>query len=178
MTGGLFLDRDGTIIKHVPYLSDPAQVKLCPGAREALERALQLGFKLFLFTNQSGIGRGMYTLEDAQACNAQMLKLLNLGPDVFTDTCIAPEAPHEPVNYRKPSPKYILEQIKIHNLATHNSYMIGDSIKDIEAGQAAGIHVIGIDNPQLPEAEHIQGRAQSEIKICKSLLEAIMGIDG
>jgi D-glycero-D-manno-heptose 1,7-bisphosphate phosphatase len=57
MSKALFLDRDGTIIVDKHYLADPAGVELIPGVRSALQRARELGYKLFLFTNQSGIGR-------------------------------------------------------------------------------------------------------------------------
>ena len=57
----VFLDRDGTVIEHDPYLSDPALVRLIPGAAEALKRLRRAGFALVLVTNQSAIGRGMLT---------------------------------------------------------------------------------------------------------------------
>ncbi|MFI5337077.1 MAG: HAD-IIIA family hydrolase, partial [Opitutales bacterium] len=68
----LFLDRDGTLILDKDYLADPAGVELLPGAAAALQRARTLGYRLFLFTNQSGIGRGFHTIEDAHRCNARM----------------------------------------------------------------------------------------------------------
>ncbi len=74
----LFLDRDGTLIVDKVYLADPAGVELIPGAAEGLRRARSLGFKLFLFTNQSGIGRGLHTMEDTQRVNARMEELLGL----------------------------------------------------------------------------------------------------
>ena len=57
----VFLDRDGTLIEHVHYLSDPAHVRLLPGAAEALQRLRRAGFARVLVTNQSAIGRGMLT---------------------------------------------------------------------------------------------------------------------
>ena len=73
----LFLDRDGTIIRDMGYLSDPDGVELLDGAKEALQRVCA-SHHLYLFTNQSGIGRGYYTLEQAQAVNARMMELLAL----------------------------------------------------------------------------------------------------
>ncbi|HLP25150.1 MAG TPA: HAD-IIIA family hydrolase, partial [Acidobacteriota bacterium] len=75
---GLFLDRDGTIIHDRDYLCDPAGVELIPGAATALHRARELGYQLFLFTNQSGIGRGYHTIEHTHRCNARMEELLAL----------------------------------------------------------------------------------------------------
>ena len=74
----LFLDRDGTLIVDKVYLADPAGVELIPGAADALRRARALGYRLFLFTNQSGIGRGYHTLEDTQRVNARLEELLGL----------------------------------------------------------------------------------------------------
>jgi D-glycero-D-manno-heptose 1,7-bisphosphate phosphatase len=100
----VFLDRDGTIIHHVPYLSNPNDVKLIDGAREALIQLLNSDYKLFVLTNQSGIGRGYYTEEQAHACNQRMLDLLNLPEPGILEIKIAPEAPHQPSKYRKPPP--------------------------------------------------------------------------
>jgi D-glycero-D-manno-heptose 1,7-bisphosphate phosphatase len=103
----LFLDRDGTLIFDKVYLADPAGVELIPGAAEGLARARALGFRLFLFTNQSGIGRGLHTLEDTHRVNERMEELLGLSRPIFDGICIAPEAPGEPSDYRKPSPRFI-----------------------------------------------------------------------
>ncbi|WP_415908216.1 D-glycero-alpha-D-manno-heptose-1,7-bisphosphate 7-phosphatase [Oleiharenicola sp. Vm1] len=135
----LFLDRDGTIIFDRDYLADPAGVELIPGAAGALRRARALGYLLFLFTNQSGIGRGLHTIEDTHRCNARMNELLDLGPAPFAGICIAPEAPDQPSLYRKPSPRFILEMIAQHALDPAQCWMIGDRESDLDAGLAAGI---------------------------------------
>jgi len=135
----LFLDRDGTIIFDRDYLADPAGVELVPGAAGALRRARALGYLLFLFTNQSGIGRGLHTIEDTHRCNARMNELLDLGPAPFAGLCIAPEAPDQPSLYRKPSPRFILEMIAQHALDPAQCWMIGDRESDLDAGLAAGI---------------------------------------
>lgn len=68
--------------------------------------------KLFLHTNQSGVGRGYFGLADAVACNEAMLKKIGLGDDLFEDMCVCPEEPDQDINYRKPSPKYGFEILK------------------------------------------------------------------
>jgi D-glycero-D-manno-heptose 1,7-bisphosphate phosphatase len=156
----LFLDRDGTLIVDKVYLADPAGVELLPGAADALRRARDLGFKLFLFTNQSGIGRGYHTLEDAFRVNARLEELLGLPPPVFDGIGIAPEAPGQTVIYRKPSPKFIHEMIALHGLDPAQCYMVGDSEVDLHAAINAGIHPVvirsgTIDPDTLPEiAQH------------------------
>ncbi|NBQ57513.1 MAG: HAD-IIIA family hydrolase [Opitutaceae bacterium] len=144
MSKALFLDRDGTIIVDKHYLADPAGVELIPGVSSALQRARELGYKLFLFTNQSGIGRGLYTLEDTLLVNARMETLLALASPLFTDLCIAPEAPDQPSLYRKPSPRFIQEMIAAHDLEPAKCAMIGDRPSDAQAGLNAGVRSIAI----------------------------------
>ena len=153
---GLFLDRDGTLIVDQVYLADPAGVILIPGAAEGLQRARSLGYQLFLFTNQSGIGRGYYTREAAVRVNARMEELLGLPGPLFADTCIAPETPDQPAVYRKPSPRFILETIAAHRLDPDQCWMVGDSAADIGAARAAKIRAAvvrtgRIDPDRLPE---------------------------
>jgi D-glycero-D-manno-heptose 1,7-bisphosphate phosphatase len=140
----IFLDRDGTLIEHVPYLRDPADVALLPGVREALARARDAAVKLFLFTNQSGVGRGMFTLGEVEACNERMIELLGLGPRPFDAVCIATETPDEPPRYRKPSPRFIREMIERHGIDPRAAWMLGDSPVDWEAGLNAGIRTAAI----------------------------------
>jgi D-glycero-D-manno-heptose 1,7-bisphosphate phosphatase len=135
----LFLDRDNTLIVDKVYLADPAGVELLPGVPEGLKRARELGYKLFLFTNQSGIGRGYHTLEDAHRVNERMEEMIGLPRPLFDDIGIAPEAPDQPSLYRKPSPRFILEMIAKHGLDPKESIMVGDRESDIEAGVNAGI---------------------------------------
>jgi D-glycero-D-manno-heptose 1,7-bisphosphate phosphatase len=140
----LFLDRDGTLIRHVHYLHDPAGVELLSGTREALARARSLGYILFLHTNQSGVGRGMFTLAQAEACNRRLLELLQLGDDVFAEICVAPEAPDQPVAYRKPSPRFAREMAAKHRLDLARSWMIGDNVADVETAFAAGMRAVAL----------------------------------
>jgi D-glycero-D-manno-heptose 1,7-bisphosphate phosphatase len=137
----LFLDRDGTLIIDKVYLSDPAGVELLPGVADGLRRAKALGYMLFLFSNQSGIGRGLHTLEDTHRVNARMEELLGLGSPLFTAVGIAPEAPGQPVVYRKPSPRFILEQMERHKLEPEQCWMVGDSAADVGAALAADINI-------------------------------------
>jgi D-glycero-D-manno-heptose 1,7-bisphosphate phosphatase len=156
MSKALFLDRDGTLIIDKVYLADPAGVELFPGTASALQRARELGYKLFLFTNQSGIGRGLHSLDDTLRVNARMEELLGLPRPIFADICIAPEAPGQPTVYRKPSPRFILEKLAEHKLDPAQCWMVGDSAADIGAGLGARINVAAlrtgkVDPLTLPE---------------------------
>ncbi len=163
----MFLDRDGTVIVHIPYLHTPEQVELIAGAKAALESARAAGFSLYLFTNQSGVGRGMFGLDAVHAVNRRMMDLLGASSDsnFFAGVCIAPEAPDAPMVYRKPSPRYILETCKVDRLDPELCWMIGDSPSDWEAGIAAGINVAAVgctdeeplENRRLREERGVRG---------------------
>ncbi len=152
----LFLDRDGTLIVDKVYLADPAGVELIPGVAAALRRARSLGYQLFLFTNQSGIGRGYHTLADTERVNARLEELLGLPAPVFDGICIAPERSDQPPVYRKPSPRFILETVAARRLDPADCWMVGDSAADLGAAAAAGIRAAAvrtgkIDPQILPE---------------------------
>lgn len=144
MSKALFLDRDGTLIVDKVYLSDPDGVELYPGVVEGLRKARELGYRLFLFTNQSGIGRGYYTMEDALRVNERLEREIGLSRPVFDEICIAPEAPDHPSAYRKPSPLFILEAISKYRLDPRQCIMVGDSVADIGAALAAGVNAAAV----------------------------------
>lgn len=135
----LFLDRDGTLIEDRHYLSEPEGVELIAGVKETLHGFIARGCRLFLFTNQSGVGRGLFPLEAVQRCNARMLELLALPAPGFVDMCVATEAPEMPPVYRKPSPRFIQEMIARHSLDTTSTWMVGDRVNDVNAGLNAGV---------------------------------------
>ena len=140
----LILDRDGTLIEHVPYLHKPENVRVLPGVREGRAAARAAGVKLFLHTNQSGVGRGMFTVADAEACTARMIALLDLGPDLFAGVCTAPEHPKAPAIYRKPSPRFAQEIMAAHGFVPEELCYVGDRGSDLETAHAAGTRAVGV----------------------------------
>ena len=170
--GALFLDRDGTIIEHVHYLHDPAQVTLAPGARDALAEARARGLLLFILTNQSGVGRGMFTIAEVDACNARMLEHLDLGPDLFTEICAATEAPGEPSRYRKPKPDFVLEMIARHDLDPARCLMIGDMPTDWQTGLNAGITPLAMYSA-LTDAQTREERERLQIPQITNLRQSL-----
>lgn len=165
----VFLDRDGTLIENKHYLRDPAGVVVLPGVREALTRAVAAKVRLFLFTNQSGVGRGLLTLADVEAVNQRMIELLGVGEAPFAAICIAPEHPDEVPRYRKPSPRFILEMLDRHDIEPSRAWMVGDSPSDWQAGLNAGISTAAI----VPRSEAISSaatRPHSQVRVYDSLL--------
>lgn len=168
----LFLDRDGTLILDKHYLADPAGVEVIPGVPAALQRARDLCYQLFLFTNQSGIGRGLYTLDDVLRCNARMEELIALPLPLFTDVCIAPESPDQISQYRKPSPRFIVESIARHGLDRAQCWMIGDRESDIQAGLGAGIRAAALCTGKHGTGE-VPGIARLGVPVFPSLAEFV-----
>ena len=139
MTRAVFLDRDGTIIEDKDYLSDPEQVVILPGAASALSRLQDAGFKLFIVSNQSGIGRGYYTMEDMHRVNARLLEELGRHGVHIEKNYFAPEAPEQPSRGRKPSPQFLFDARDEFGIDLSESYMIGDKLTDLECGWNAGV---------------------------------------
>lgn len=142
MIKAVFLDRDGTLIYEKPgvYLSDPKQVKLYKSTQPALELLAQNGFKLFIVSNQSGIGRGYFTEKEVNAVHARLCHLLR--PARIEEIVFCPHAPDAHCTCRKPQPKMGLDLIKKHHIDPKQSYMIGDKKADVEFGQALGCKTI------------------------------------
>ena len=135
----IFLDRDGTIIVEKNYLRRPEDVVVFPGAAVALGRLEAAGFKLFLVSNQSGVGRGYFTMEDVGRVNGRLAEELGREGAHFTRVYIAPEVPGEPSRGRKPSPQFLFDARDEFGLELVESYLIGDKFIDLECGWNAGV---------------------------------------
>src|SRR3954470_18472421 len=139
MSRAVFLDRDGTLIEERNYLSQPEQVVIFPGVPEALKRLQDAGFKLFIVSNQSGIGRGYFTMEGCERVHASLLGDLARAGVNFEKVYIAPEAPDQPSRGRKPSPQFLFDARDEFGLELSQSYVIGDKLIDLECGWNAGV---------------------------------------
>lgn len=134
----VFLDRDGTINPERHYLCRPDQFELYPGTGEALQRLAGAGFRLFVVTNQSGIGRGYFTAGDLEAVHAYMGELLVPYGIRFDRIYSAPESPDQPSRYRKPSPQALFDARDEFGVDLARSFMVGDKWIDVETGRNAG----------------------------------------
>jgi len=139
MNRAVFLDRDGTIIEEKNYLCRVEEVEILPGAGAALGRLCQAGFRLFMVSNQSGVGRGYFTLAQVERINQHILRELDRERARFERIYIAPEAPDTPSRGRKPSPQFLLDARDEFGVDLAQSYMIGDKLIDLECGWNAGV---------------------------------------
>src|SRR4029077_5007002 len=141
LSAAVFVDRDGTIMKDCDYCSDPKDVRIFPGVPEALRRLKARGFKLIVITNQSGIGRGLMTVEQYRSVDAEVLRQLD---DLIGATYFSPDLPGQHSSYRKPEPGMILQAKREHGIDLSRSFFIGDKEIDVECGRNAGVRTIRV----------------------------------
>lgn len=139
MNRAVFLDRDGTVIVEKDYLKDPEQVEILPGVPAALRRLQQAGFQLILVTNQSGIGRGYFTVQDMERVHTRMLADLAGHGVRLSRIYYAPEAPDQPSRGRKPSPQFLWDARDEFGLELPACFLVGDKLIDLECGWNAGV---------------------------------------
>ena len=139
MNRAVFLDRDGTLIAEKNYLHRPEDVHIFPATPAGLKRLGDAGFRLFIVSNQSGIGRGYFTLADVDHVNQHLCRELARSGVRFEKIYIAPEKPDEPSHGRKPSPQFLFDARDEFGLDLADSFMIGDKLSDLECGWNAGV---------------------------------------
>jgi histidinol-phosphate phosphatase family protein len=162
-----FLDRDGTIIEHVHYLTDPRLVRLLPGAAEAIRDLRDAGFACVVVTNQSAIGRGMLTAEGLGLIHDEMGRQLAAEGTAVDAIYYCPEPPaaddRTVVEHpdRKPGPGMLFRAAEGLGLDLDASWMVGDLISDVLAGLNAGCRSILVHSGQtsLAEADAFAGRS-------------------
>lgn len=142
----VFLDRDGTINEEVGYLDHPERLTLIPGAAEAIRLINASGMKAVVVTNQSGIARGIFDEAVVGAIHTRLRELL-LAEGGFLDGIYF--CPHHPTegrgryllncDCRKPAPGMLIRAAAELNLDPASSYMVGDTLKDIETGERIGV---------------------------------------
>ena len=139
MNRAVFLDRDGTMIAEKNYLHRPEDVEIFPAARLGLKRLAGAGLKLFVVSNQSGVGRGYFTLADVENVNQHLAREFARDGVRFQKIYIAPEAPGQPSRGRKPSPQFLFDARDEFGLDLSQSWVIGDKLIDLECGWNAGV---------------------------------------
>lgn len=137
----LLIDRDGTLIVDVGYPRDPARVELLPGALAALVE-LQRSFALVIISNQSGLGRGLFSEAEARAVHDRVIELFARGGVEFAGAYYCPHAPEAGCACRKPAPGLLVDAARELGLDLARSIMVGDKPSDVAAGVAAGCHTV------------------------------------
>jgi D-glycero-D-manno-heptose 1,7-bisphosphate phosphatase len=139
-TPAVFFDRDGTLMEDAHYCGDPALVRVYPGVAEGLRKLKSAGFRTFLVSNQSGIGRGLITEAQYEAVQAELLA--QIGEGLIDASYFCPDAPGTPSTRRKPEPGMVLEAAAEFDIDLARSYMVGDKAADVACGKRAGMKTI------------------------------------
>lgn len=153
MMKAIFLDKDGTLIDDLPYNVEQSRITLCAGVGSGLRLLARLDYKLFVVTNQDGVAHGYFREADVEGVAHRLTELLfreRLNLEGFyycphhPDGSVAPYA--RDCNCRKPKPGMLLQAAHDHGIDLHASWMIGDILHDVEAGNRAGCRTLLIDN--------------------------------
>ena len=167
------LDRDGTLIKYIPYLYEKEKVELISGTVEALNLLIEEKVKIYLHTNQSGVGRGLFKINDVEECNKRMIDLIGSGQNIFQDICIAPDYPPLKASYRKPSSLFANELIDKYNLDRDSIVYIGDSISDLITAKNTGCNAYGVMSGGYDLETLIKFEKDLNYDIFKNLLQVV-----
>ena len=134
----VFIDRDGTLIRERHYLNKPEQVRFIKGAIEALKELRANGFKLVMVTNQSGIGRGFYTIADMHRVHEHIQNVLEKKGAAFDSIYYCPHNPDKRCGCRKPALGMVNKAAKALSLDLKKSFVVGDHTNDFILGQRMG----------------------------------------
>ena len=140
----IVLDRDGTVIEDRHYLHEPEGVKLLPGVADTLSYFSSQGVRLFLASNQSGVGRGMFALDDVHQCNARLAELLKEASVVLTDAVFCPHHPEAACTCRKPRIGLWRKLKQNSGLKGANTLMVGDKSTDLAFAFRAGVRAAAL----------------------------------
>jgi histidinol-phosphate phosphatase family protein len=136
----VFLDRDGTLVDDPGYLRDPSRVALLPGAAEAVRKLADAGFRVVVVTNQSGIARGLVTLEEYQRVATRVAELLAAAGASLHAVYMCPHQPEKtgPCDCRKPAVGSYRRAARDLDLDLAQSVWIGDRMTDLEPARTFG----------------------------------------
>lgn len=157
----IFLDKDGTLVKNVPYNVDPGKIEFSPGATLLLS-SLKSSFQFHIVTNQAGVALGLFSEKELIPVKKKLDHLFHEAGASLTDFHYCPHHPDGKVSLykkncrcRKPGSKLIEDAALRHQIDLRGSWMIGDILDDIECGKKAGCRTILIDNGN--ETEWLKG---------------------
>ena len=147
----VFIDKDGTLIDNVPYNVDPALLRFKPAACESLAALAAAGYALLIVTNQSGLAHGYFTRAQLVRLQGVLEQQLHAAAGVsLLDFVVCPHAPAPggapACLCRKPAPGMLLRAARKHGIDLSRSWMVGDTLDDVEAGHRAGCRTVHFDS--------------------------------
>ncbi len=174
----VFLDRDGVINEErSDYVKNWGEFRFLPGALQAIASLTKAGLRIFVISNQSMINRGRASLEDVEEIHRRMKSEIEQAGGVVEGILYCPHTPEENCECRKPRSGLLEKAAKDYGVELERSYLIGDKLSDISAGQAVGCHCVliqtGEDGAQLAAA---QMSTPSNYRLCKGISQAVASI--
>lgn len=159
--GAAFLDRDGTLIRDVHYLSDPALAKLLPGAANAVRRLNEAGWPVVVVTNQSGVARGYFTMAEYERVERRVNQLIEEGGGFVDATYVCPHHPDftGPCECRKPGTLLFRQASEALDLDLAASWYVGDKLRDVSPATTLGGRGILVASDHTPAEEIASARA-------------------
>lgn len=177
MKPAVFLDKDGTLLVDEPYNMDPQYMRFAPGAAEGLAMLAALNWPLIVVSNQPGLALGRF---DFQSLRRMRRRLSHMFEEVGATMTAFYFCPHDingtvaryahECGCRKPAPGLLLHAARRHDIDLPRSWMIGDILNDVEAGQHAGCSTVLIDNGN--ETEWVGGAMRTPHFQVSDLLQA------
>ena len=179
----VFLDRDGTIIEDTGYVGDPDKVKLLPGAGKAIAELNRAGYLVVIISNQSGVARGIFGEDALSSVHQRMESLLSpLGATIDgAYYCPYLDGPAAKVSayrrdsaLRKPKPGLLLQAAEELQIDLESSWMVGDSMRDVQAGKRAGTRTILVETGKgASQREEACASSESPDHVASALPQAI-----
>lgn len=149
----LLLDRDGTVIQDKHYLCDPNQVAFEVGAVDGLRALAAQGWRFVLVTNQSGVGRGYFSLEQVAAVHRRLRAMLEDAGIVLSGIYVCPHAPEAGCRCRKPAPGLVEQAARELGFDPRQAVVVGDKLADVALAQAVGARPVLVRTGQGRQAE-------------------------
>ena len=173
----IFIDKDGTLIPDIPYNVNPDIISINDEVIQGLQLLQDEGYQLIVISNQSGVARGYFSLDALQGVERKIKEILAHHQIKITDFYFCPHHPEGTVaefaidcECRKPQPGMILQACKQHNVDASRSWMIGDILNDVEAGNRAGCKTVLVDNGN--ETEWLCGEFRTPTYLAMNFLKA------
>lgn len=168
------LDRDGTIIPDRAYTRDPDDVTLLPGAAEAIRRLAAAGLPSIVITNQSGIARGLISLEQYRAVRRRLDDLLAVEGALLADTFTCPHHPDllGPCSCRKPSTGLFERAAVVHDLDLSHCFFVGDKSRDIAPARVFGGRAVLVKSSNTAPSD-LDDADVTKVPVVSSLRDAV-----
>lgn len=177
-----FVDRDGTLIVDKNYLKDPDSVEFEPGAVEALKKARSLGLKIVVVSNQSGVARGRFGIDDVERVNRRLMEMLMQEGLELDGLYFCPHHPHgrnpeytRECRCRKPAPEMLHRAAVDLGIDLRRSWMVGDKVDDVSLGRVVGARAIlvrtGFGRDE--EQDFVPGRFEDRTMVADNLPAAV-----